>query len=510
MSTVNIEQSLKLIDKYIIRSITDTNGIIIDVSEAFCKISGYTKEELIGQPHNIIRHPDTPKETFQILWETISSGQIWDGEVKNLNKDGSSYWVKAHIEPHYNIKGDIDSYVAIREDITNAKALEYQMNQNNAIIKFASSGIGTMDLEGNFLSVNDAYTKLFGYTHDEMIGKNCTEMATEEFKLLSKKAISIASEVGTLVHIEKVCKHKDGRDVFLEISLDLLPDRKSFVVVVNSLEDKKRLENVNRLLEYRVDSEVKKNITQLKRIQNEQLKTAKLTSIGSLAAGITHEINTPLTYIKGNFEMLHYDIEDLPLSDVRTRMLDDSSKISDGINRISNIVEAMREVSQTSNGVKETVNIYSTLITSLTLGHNRSKQISKIFINGKVFKPDMDKNLFDFKSKVQKQRIEQVWIVIINNALDELLKIEKYENRYIDIFIEQINEDIIIKFKDNAGGIPEDIIEKIFEPFISTKDHGGVGIGLNIAQKIIQEHGGSISAFNDKNCAVFEIRLKSE
>ena len=88
-------------------------------------------------------------------------------------------------------------------------------------------------------------------------------------------------------------------------------------------------------------------------IQREQLKNIKLASIGSLAAGITHEINTPLTYIKGNFEMLQYDIEDLPQSDIKERMQQDSVKITDGIKRISNIVESMREVSQIQQESKE-------------------------------------------------------------------------------------------------------------------------------------------------------------
>ncbi len=509
MSATKLKQSLKLIDKYIIRSVTDVSGVITDASEAFCKISGYSKDELIGKPHSIIRHPDTQKDTFKELWNTIKSGKTWEGEIKNLNKNGDVYWVKAHIEPHFNKNGKIDSFVAVREDITNAKALEYQMEQNSAIIRFASSGIGTMDLEGNFLSVNGAYTKLFGYTENEMVGKNCIDMSNDEFKDISKKSLKIAYQVGTLVHLEKVCKHKDGSDVYVEISLDLLPDKKSFVAVVNSLEDKKRLENINRFLEYKVNNEVNKNIMQLKKIQQEQLKTAKLTSIGSLAAGITHEINTPLTYIKGNFEMMKYDIKELKDSDIKSRLLEDSVKVSDGINRIANIVEAMREVSQSSSESREVVNIYSTLVTALTLGYNRSKQISRIFLNEIEFNIDIDKNLYQFQSKVQKQRIEQVWIIIINNALDELVKLDKYENRSFNITIEEKDNFVIVKFKDNAGGISENIIDKIFEPFVSTKEHGGVGVGLNIAQKIIKEHNGSIKAYNEDNGAVFEIKLMS-
>ena len=108
----------KLISKYIITSTTDTKGIITDVSDAFVDISGYTREELIGQPHNMVRHADMNKEVFKELWSTIKSGKTWRGEIVNLAKDGSSYWVKATIEPIFGNNGQIISYMAVRQNIT--------------------------------------------------------------------------------------------------------------------------------------------------------------------------------------------------------------------------------------------------------------------------------------------------------------------------------------------------------------------------------------------------------
>lgn len=448
------------------------------------------------------------KESFKDLWDTIKEGKSWSGEVKNLKKDGGYYWVKAQVEPNFDKDGKIISYTSIRQVITDKKNLEIQNEQNKAIITFASSGIGTMDLEGNFLSVNGAYTKLFGYSQEEMLTKSCVDLSHDDYRDFTKNSLKIAREVGTIAQLEKVCKHKDGKDVYVEISLDLLPDKKSFVAVVNSLEDKKRLESLNKLLEYRISKEVEKNTKQLKLIQEEQLKSVKLSSIGALAAGITHEINTPLTYIKGTFEMMRYDIDELPNSDIKTRMIEDSEKITHGVIRIANIVESMREVSQTSTEQREDVNIYQTIVTALTLGYNRSKQVSKIRLNGQEFEQGMDKNLYQFISNVQKQRIEQVWMVIINNALDELIKIDDYENRIFDITLEEEDSYISVKFKDNAGGIDKKIINKIFDPFVSTKQSGGVGVGLNIADKIVQDQGGTIEAYNEDSGAVFKVKLK--
>lgn len=113
-----------LIDKNIITSSTNIKGNIVSVSEAFCEISGYTKEELLGQNHNILKHPDMSDSIYKELWETISKGKIWKGEIKNLKKDGNFYWVKAIIEPNFSKEGKIIGYSAIRYDITDKKLIE--------------------------------------------------------------------------------------------------------------------------------------------------------------------------------------------------------------------------------------------------------------------------------------------------------------------------------------------------------------------------------------------------
>ena len=162
LKTQELEKSLSLVDKYIIRTTTDTKGIITSANKAFCDISGYSKEELIGKPHSLIRHPDMPKSAFKNLWETIEAGKNWFGEVKNRKKDGTYYWVIAYIEPIFDDNHTIVGYSAIRQDITDKKSVQFKMEEIDAIIKFANSGIGTIDLNGNFLSVNGYYTKLFG------------------------------------------------------------------------------------------------------------------------------------------------------------------------------------------------------------------------------------------------------------------------------------------------------------------------------------------------------------
>ncbi|MDN5071184.1 transporter substrate-binding domain-containing protein [Aliarcobacter butzleri] len=119
-----MKKYIKIVDENVLTSSTDLDGNITYVSEAFCEISGYTKDELIGQNHRIIRHPDMLDATYKDLWETISSGETWKGEIKNKKINGDYYWVKASISPIYDNKQTIIGYTAIRQDITDKKRIE--------------------------------------------------------------------------------------------------------------------------------------------------------------------------------------------------------------------------------------------------------------------------------------------------------------------------------------------------------------------------------------------------
>lgn len=115
---------IELIDKHVIISKTNTKGIVSDVSDAFTKISGYSKEEIIGKTQSIVAHPDTPKELYAELWDTILAGRIYKGEIKNLNKNGKEYWVDITITPQTDRYGNILGFSAILHDITDKKRIE--------------------------------------------------------------------------------------------------------------------------------------------------------------------------------------------------------------------------------------------------------------------------------------------------------------------------------------------------------------------------------------------------
>lgn len=115
------------IDEVIV-SHTNLNGIITYANDTFAKISGYSAEELIGKPHNIVRHPDMPKTLFKNLWETLETGNIWSGYVKNLRKDGGFYWVFAQISSLYNKESKLIGYKSLRAPVEEKKKKELEIS----------------------------------------------------------------------------------------------------------------------------------------------------------------------------------------------------------------------------------------------------------------------------------------------------------------------------------------------------------------------------------------------
>jgi PAS domain S-box-containing protein len=125
----DIKSYVTIMDEHIISSKTDLHGIITEASAAFASISGYSKEELIGQSHSIVRSKEMEPKLFRELWRTIEKNETWQGEVMNQRKDGSHYWVLATITPEFNTKGEKVGYIAIRQDISDKKLVQQKQEQ---------------------------------------------------------------------------------------------------------------------------------------------------------------------------------------------------------------------------------------------------------------------------------------------------------------------------------------------------------------------------------------------
>lgn len=124
-----LRQYKDIVDASSIVSKTNLSGKITYVNDKFCEISGYTREELIGQPHNIVRHPDVQSDVFKDLWGTITHNKMWSGIVKNRKKNGDMYVVSSYVSPIYDSHGNVIEYISIRQDITPIVSLTQEVQE---------------------------------------------------------------------------------------------------------------------------------------------------------------------------------------------------------------------------------------------------------------------------------------------------------------------------------------------------------------------------------------------
>jgi PAS domain S-box-containing protein len=123
---LKLQNYIDIIDRITIASQVDTKGKILHASQAFCNLTGYSKEELIGRKHTMLRHPDVPRAFYRQMRATLNAGKVWKGEIMNRRKDGQTIWSEATISPVYNAKRQLTGYTTVRQDITDKKKIEKQ------------------------------------------------------------------------------------------------------------------------------------------------------------------------------------------------------------------------------------------------------------------------------------------------------------------------------------------------------------------------------------------------
>ncbi|MCP4875413.1 MAG: diguanylate cyclase [Gammaproteobacteria bacterium] len=198
---------LEIVDRYVVTSSTDDKGIIISTSDAFCEVSGYSRQELIGSSHNIVRHDDMPASIYNRLWRTISRGKTWQGELKNKKKNGGFYWVQAYISPNLDENGKIIGYTAIRQDITNKKRAEELSITDELTSLFNRRHFNTVfpqelaraERENKtfvLMFIDVDYFKLYNDNYGHQQGDRVLQLVSSEFKRSLRRAGDFAFRIG--------------------------------------------------------------------------------------------------------------------------------------------------------------------------------------------------------------------------------------------------------------------------------------------------------------------------
>ncbi len=207
-----VEFQQHALDEHAIVSIADVNGDILYANDKFCAVSGYRRDELIGHNHRIIKSNDHPDSFYSELWQTISQGKVWQGEVKNRKKDGSCYWVMSTVVPQLDNNGIPFEYISVRTDITKLKAQEEALNKQqmqvatlnqaqtlfiyykDPVVFFSALLLDVLELaksefgffaEVKYDEANERYLKVYAATNiawDEATNKLYDEQAREGFE----------------------------------------------------------------------------------------------------------------------------------------------------------------------------------------------------------------------------------------------------------------------------------------------------------------------------------------
>lgn len=237
-----LEQYKLAVDESSILSKTDIKGVITYVNDTFCNISKYHRDELIGKPHNIVRHPDMPQNVFKNMWKTIKEDKkIWQGKIKNLAKDGSIYIVNTTVVPILNPDGEIDEFIGIRHDITELESykevLETKLNSTDLDLKnkmhlvkeyetalnLATSLIRIDNVNHQITFVNDKFLIVSGYQKDELLGKNFFNIVKENKKEEIKNHLETVEEIGQWIGVVE-CVNKDKKTFYMDFTFKAIKD----------------------------------------------------------------------------------------------------------------------------------------------------------------------------------------------------------------------------------------------------------------------------------------------
>ncbi|NCB11364.1 MAG: PAS domain S-box protein [Erysipelotrichia bacterium] len=384
---------------------TDINGIITFVNDEFCKISGYSYDELIGQNHNIVRHPDVQASSFEVLWKTILDKKPYKATVKNLTKDKKTLYLNTTITPILDDFGNIIEFIAIRYDVT--------------------------------------------------------------FEVELKKSLEQ--------------KEKELEELNQNLELKVL-------------EQTKQLKELNKTLEKRVQEEISKNDEKQKLL----FWQSRMASLGQMLGNIAHQWRQPLTEL--NLTLFNMKKASLNKDEKKVEELYKESKnlisgMSSTIEDFTNFFNPLKE--KKSFEIKDVINEVLTIL---------RKVIEQEEIKIKVDVP------INYQVLGVSNELAQVLINLIQNSKDAFRQNEiKDKNIFISLK-EKKNLDkksVILEIEDNAGGIKEENLDSIFEPYFTTKHKSqGTGLGLFMSKMIIEKSlEGTLSHRNSKNGSIFTITI---
>jgi nitrogen fixation negative regulator NifL len=481
------------LDQHAIVSITDAAGTILYANDRFCEISGYTRQELIGSNHRMVKSGVHPPELFRDMWGTITLGQVWHGEICNRARDGHVYWVNATIVPLLDKNGQPEQYIGIRTDITDRKLMEGQLSEQlhlvEELIEAIPLPVYLKDQDGRYIRLNRAFELFFGVKRESFIGRTLHDLLPpEDARLHAEKDIELFANRGMQTYEAEVHSRDGTRHDTIY--------RKAALT--------RRDGSVSGLLGTIID------ITERKEAETAVLQAKDAAEAASRAksdflANMSHEIRTPMNGIIGMTDLAL----DTALTEEQREYL---SIVKSSAESLLTIINDILDFSKIEAGKLHVEQISfdlhrviaETLKTLALRAHEKNIElVSEIM-------PAVPHHVLGDPS-----RIRQVLINLIGNAIKFT---ERGEIALHTELTSLLDGEVLIHFavSDTGIGIPDSKQQLIFDAFAqedtsTTRRYGGTGLGLSISRRLVELMGGEMwleSEIGQGSTFHFSVRLQ--
>lgn len=451
-------------------AITDANGKIMFVNDKFCDISGYAREELIGEDHRIINSGHHTKDFFRDLWKTIQKGEVWSGEIKNRTKKGSYYWVATIIVPFLDENGIPYQYVAIRNDITKRKEAEEEIKKIEHRFRLLVEGtkdyaLFMLDMEGKIASWNAGAERIKGYKEHEVIGKHFSIFYPIEDQLshIPEKVMMNLKDEETF-HGEGWRIKKNGKRFWADVTMTKIYGDHGEPIGYSKLT---------------------RDLSERKKVEME-LQKAIQTRDNFLSIA-SHELKTPLTSMRLQSQMMKRRV-DKGDEEVfsRNNVLKLINQTDSQVTRLARLVEDMLDISRISSGklsIKKEEFDLGEAITHVV------ERLKNEIVEKTGSLPRINFISDECKGSWDRQRVEQVLLNLITNALNYGL------GHPIEIELKKFHHLVRFSVRDFGIGIDKKEQTRIFNRFernVSANEVSGLGLGLYITREIVELHNGRI------------------
>jgi PAS domain S-box-containing protein len=244
------------LDQSSIIVVTDRKGIIGHVNDNFCTVSQYSREELLGEDLRRINEEYHSKEFIQNLWNTISAGGIWKGELKNRKKDGSPYWVDSTVVPFLNAEGNPRQFISIRTDITERKNAEEKQALLASIVLSSDDAIISIDRDEIITSWNLGASRLFGYGGQETLGENISMLIKPDLIDSETEIFRRIAKGEQIKHYETEGLGKNGKIIPISINASVIKDAGGEIIgssqIIRNISERKHAQKIRSKLEQEI------------------------------------------------------------------------------------------------------------------------------------------------------------------------------------------------------------------------------------------------------------------